>query len=252
MKKRLDIEIVERKLAPSREKARALIMAGEVTVDGCYLDKPDKKVTSENVIEIKKRYPYVSRGAFKIKKAIAFFSIDISGLKVVDIGISTGGFTDFMLKNGVEAVTGVDVNTRQVDYQLRQNKKLILVEKNARCLKKNDIDYDPDLITIDVSFISVLKIIPALRVFRKAKILALIKPQFEVEKKRVVKGGVIKSNEERMRIVQKVKGKIESLNYSVLGITEAGIKGRRGNQEFFFFMQYGKKGFNSDKILTHE
>jgi len=252
IKKRLDIEIVERGLAPSREKAQALIMAGEVLVDGECFHKPDKKVTSENAIDIKKKYPYVSRGAFKIKKAFTVFSINVNDLKVVDIGISTGGFSDFMLKNGAEVITGIDVNIQQVDYQLRKNKKLKLVEKNARNLKKNDIEYDPDLITIDVSFISVLKIIPALKIFRKAMILALIKPQFEAERKRVGKGGVIKNIEERMRIIKQVKEKIEALNYSVLGIAEAGIKGRRGNQEFFFLMKYGKKGIDNDKMLTHE
>jgi 23S rRNA (cytidine1920-2'-O)/16S rRNA (cytidine1409-2'-O)-methyltransferase len=252
IKKRLDIELVERNLVPSRKKAQALIMAREVSVDGLCVDKPDKKVTSESKIEIKKRYPYVSRGAFKIKRAFSVFSVDVSGLKIIDIGISTGGFSDFMLKNGAKIITGIDVNIQQVDYQLRKNQKLKLVEKNARNLNKNDIDYDPDLITIDVSFISVLKILPALQVFQKAKIMALIKPQFEAEKKRVGKGGIIKNDQERMRVLQQVKEKIEKLNYTVLGITEAGIKGRKGNREFFFFMQYGKKDSNSDTILAHE
>ncbi len=128
-KNRLDAGIVKRGLTPTLEKARAFIMAGEILVDGQVVYKADTKVTDDNIIAIKEKYPYVSRGAAKIEKAFEDFSIDIKGLKVVDIGISTGGFTDYMLQKGAEAAAGVDVNIHQVDDGLKKNKRLILIKK---------------------------------------------------------------------------------------------------------------------------
>lgn len=236
-KNRLDAEVEKRGLIDPDENARAYIMAGEVLVDGQVVYKPGKIVTGKNRIEIKKRHPYASRGAFKIEKAFTDFAIDIKGLKFLDIGISTGGFSDYILKNGAGAVTGIDVNIDQVDYNLRKNKRLKLIKGNARFLKKEDMDYEPDIITIDVSFISVTKILPALTVFPQAIILALIKPQFEAKKEEVDAGGVIKEEEKRTAILDNLKRKIAGLNFSVENITTAGVKGRRGNQEYFFLIK---------------
>ncbi len=211
-------------MAPSRENARALVMAGEVAVDGQIVIKSDKQVSRESKIEIKQRYPYVSRAAFKIQKAIEIFDIDPRGMKIVDIGISTGGFSDFLLKQGADSVIGIDVNIEQVDYKLRQNSRLKLLKKNARYLSRSDIQVDPDLITIDVSFISLTKIIPALKVFKQSSILALVKPQFEVEKSEVSRGGVIKNRSAIVRAIFKVKSIIEQTGFSVKGFTPAGIK----------------------------
>lgn len=248
---RLDLEIVKRGLVSLKKKANALIMAGEVFVDGQIEYKSDRRVTSNTHIEIKKRHPYVSRGAFKIEKAFKDFAVNIRGFKVIDIGISTGGFTDYMLKNGAHIVVGVDVNIEQVDYNLRKIKELKLLNKNARYLKKNDIDFLPDLITIDVSFISVTKILPALSVFDKSKVLTLIKPQFEAKRSQVRIGGVIREKKKRVEILLNIKKKIEGLNYAVSGFTSAGLKGRKGNQEYFFLLEYGKKSTIDDKIIYH-
>jgi 23S rRNA (cytidine1920-2'-O)/16S rRNA (cytidine1409-2'-O)-methyltransferase len=249
---RLDTEVVRRGLAPSRDKARVLVMAGEVFIDGQCVLKADKKISPLCQIEIRKKYPFVSRAAFKIKKVIEEFGIDLNGLNILDIGISTGGFSDFMLQNGAEKVMGVDVNTGQVDFSLRQHKRLILLKKNARFLQKADIPFDPDLITIDVSFISITRIIPALKVFPHTRILALVKPQFEAERSEVRKGGVIRDRDKLCDIVLRVKRKIEELNFSLIGFLPAGVKGKKGNQEYFFLLGYGKKSRIDDKIIENE
>jgi 23S rRNA (cytidine1920-2'-O)/16S rRNA (cytidine1409-2'-O)-methyltransferase len=184
-KNRLDAELVNRGLASTTEKAKALIMAGDILVNGQVTYKADTKISGDQSIEIKEKYPYVSRGASKIEKAFIDFAVSVKGLKVLDIGISTGGFTDYMLQNGAVIAAGVDVNIQQVDDKLRQNKNVVLIKANARTLKPQDIPFEPDLITMDVSFISVTKILPALSAFKKARVLTLIKPQFEVKKEKV-------------------------------------------------------------------
>ena len=248
-KNRLDAELVVRQLAPSREKAVALVMAGEVLVDGQMAHKADKKVTAESKIEIKEKYPFVSRGAFKAKKAFESFAIDPSGLKALDIGISTGGFSDYMLQNGAEAVTGVDVNIQQVDFNLTKNPRLRLVKKNARYLEKTDVEYEPDIITMDLSFISIIKILPQLTAFPAARIVSLIKPQFESEKYKIGKGGIVRDRSQRIQILLDLKHKIEALGFAVKGFTDSGIRGRKGNQEYFFLMEYGNKTTFDDKII---
>ena len=227
-----------RELILPGENVRAYIMAGEVLVDGQVEYKPGRIVTEKNRIEVKKKHPYVSKGALKIEKAFLDFTLDIKGRKFLDIGISTGGFTDYVLKNGAQAVTGIDVNIDQVDYNLKKDKRLTLIKGNARYLKKEDVGHEPDIITIDVSFISVTRILPALRVFPDAHIIALIKPQFEAKKSDVNRGGVIKEEEKRLQILDDIKRKIEELFFSVIDSTPAGVKGRKGNREHFFLLKY--------------
>lgn len=248
----MDVELVKRGLAPARDKAQALIMAGEVQVDGQVVLKSDRKVSPRCEIAVKQRYPYVSRAAFKIKRAFEAFGIQARGLKVLDIGISTGGFSDFMLDQGVAHIVGVDVNTSQVDYHLRKHPRIRLLEMNARYLKKTDLDHQPDLITIDVSFISVTKIIPALTVFPGARILALIKPQFEAERSLVNRGGIMTDRRSVVRTLLRVKHDLEALNYALTGFIPAGIRGKKGNQEYFFMLEYGKKKSIDDKIVGDE
>ncbi len=249
---RLDASLVSRGLAPSLEKALALIMAGDIRVNGQIVLKPDVRILPDTPISLRERYPYVSRGAFKIEKAIHVFSIDLRGKKVLDVGISTGGFTDFLLKHGASGVIGVDVNLAQVDQKVQNDPRVKLIEKNARYLKKTDLEWEPDLIVIDVSFISVLKILPALASFEKSTILALIKPQFEAEKGRVGKRGVIQDKERRLDILLRLKKQIEAIPFSVRGVTAAGIKGKKGNQEYFLLLEYGKSGSVDDTIILHD
>ncbi|UCH96967.1 MAG: TlyA family RNA methyltransferase, partial [Candidatus Aminicenantes bacterium] len=253
-KNRLDEAVVKLGLASSKEKASTLIMAGEILVDHQVVYQADKIVTGENRIELKEKFPYVSRGALKIEKALKDFSIDINGLKVLDIGISTGGFADYMLKNNADRVTGVDVNIQQVDYGLRKHPRIKLIKANARHAREltpDKIGFIPDLITIDVSFISVTKILPALTQYQKAKVVALLKPQFEAKREKVDKGGVIREKEKRAAVLLDLKQRIMDLNFRVKDFTSAGVKGRKGNREYFFLLEYGKKASINDKIITH-
>ncbi|MEN8154540.1 MAG: TlyA family RNA methyltransferase [Acidobacteriota bacterium] len=250
-KQRLDIELTERGHTTSREKAKAFIMAGEVFVNDQVEIKPDRQVSSADKIEVKVKNQYVSRGAFKLEKAIKDFNFDLRRKKVLDIGISNGGFADYMLKNGIDRITGVDVNINQVDYSLRKNDKVTLLKMNARFLKPQHIGFKPELITIDVSFISVTKIFEALVDFEDVEIISLIKPQFEAEKGRVGKGGVIKSVEKRVEIVLRIKKELEKMNYSIINFTKAGIAGKKGNQEFFFHLKYGINDSIDDKIIIN-
>ncbi len=237
-------------MAPDKESSLPLIMSGSVLVNGQVEYKASTLVKETDLISLKIKNPFVSRGGLKIEKAFDTFAINIRGLKILDIGISTGGFSDFVLKNGAEIVKGVDVNIDQVDYNLRKNPRLTLLKKNARDLEKEDVEFTPDLIVMDLSFISITKVIPALKVFKKAKILTLIKPQFEAPKNKVKKGGIIDSLEDRIEIVLSVKSIIEKENFGIVNFTKAGVKGQKGNQEYFFLLKYGKKSINNDKIVS--
>ncbi|MGD2085596.1 MAG: TlyA family RNA methyltransferase [Candidatus Aminicenantes bacterium] len=255
VKNRLDEEVVKRGLAPSKEKANAMIMAGDVLVDHQVVYKSDKIVTPDHCVQLKEKFPYVSRGALKIEKALRDFSIDIKDLQVLDIGISTGGFTDYMLKNGALGVTGVDVNIQQVDDRLKQDNRLKLIKANARKeadLTVDNIGFEPDLITMDVSFISVIKILPVLVRFKRAQIVLLIKPQFEAKRENVDKGGIVREKKKRLQVLLDLKQQIIDLNFFVKDFTPAGVKGRKGNREYFFLLGYGKKPSINDKIIAHE
>ena len=245
------MEVVSRELYPTIEAARAAIMAGDVLVNQQVVYKADHRVGEHSLLEIKKRFPYSSRGALKIEKAIKDFSITLPGMKVVDIGISTGGFSDFMLKNGADRVLGIDVNVSQVDFRLSKNSRLNLLQKNARHLQESDVPFSPDLIAIDVSFISVLKILPALKVFSGTRILVMIKPQFEAKPADVGERGIIRKISTIHEVLTTTKAEIEKMNFGILGFTLAGVKGRRGNQEYFFLLQYGKKSLVNDKMITN-
>lgn len=249
-KQRLDIEVVGRGLAESIEKARAMIMAGDVLVNTQVVYKADTKVTEEHVLALKEKFPYVSRGALKIEKAFQQFGIHIDGRKVLDIGISTGGFSDYMLQNGAELVLGVDVNIQQVDQKLKQHPRLKLVKANARHLEYEQVGFQPAIISMDLSFISITKVLPALVNFPEARIITLVKPQFEARSSEVEKGGVVRDPETRTRVLLRMKQRVEALGFGVTGFTQAGVKGRKGNQEYFFLLEYGKKTSINDKMVV--
>jgi len=248
-KRRLDLEVTARGLIHDQENPKAYIMAGEVLVDGQVEYRPHRLITEKNRVEIKIKKPFVSRGAFKLERAIKDFSIEIAGTRCLDVGISTGGFTDYLLKQGALEVTGVDVNTDQVDFNLRKDPRVKLIKTNARFLEVGALDYEPDLITMDVSFISITRILPALAAFKKARIISLIKPQFEARKEEVGPGGIIKERDKRLEILLRLKESISQLGFSVTAVTQAGVKGRRGNQEYFFLIKYGQNFPISDKII---
>ena len=235
-RKRLDLLLVERKLAESREKAVAIILAGEVRVDGKREDKAGLAVSSDAKIAIASRHPkYVSRGGFKLEGALKDFSLHPTGLVCLDVGSSHGGFTDCLLQHGAARVYAVDVNVEQLDWKLRQDTRVVAVRKNARELETGDIPELADLAVVDVSFISVEKVIePAVRLTKPSSLfLILIKPQFELRRKQVGAGGIVKSKRLREKAVLSVSKHVKSLGFKFLKVRPSKVSGVEGNQEYF-------------------
>jgi 23S rRNA (cytidine1920-2'-O)/16S rRNA (cytidine1409-2'-O)-methyltransferase len=240
-KARLDLLLVERGLAESREKARAMIMAGEVEVDGRRIDKPGHAVSCSSVIVVRKAYPpYVSRGGLKLEAALANFSVDVNGMVILDVGASTGGFTDCLLQRGAREVIAVDVGYGQLHWKLRQDPRVKLLEKtNIRMLRPEDLPGEVDGAVIDVSFISLELVLPPVSalVKRGGFILALIKPQFEAGRGQVGKGGVVRDPAVHERVIEKVRGASRRLGWTVEGHMDSPILGPKGNREFFTYLR---------------
>ena len=241
MKDRLDKILVERGIVPSRERARALIMEGKVLVNGMPATKAGAMVDKSAGIEFKGGdIPYVSRGGLKLEAALSHFSIQLQGKIAMDIGASTGGFTDCMLQHGAAKVYCIDVGYGQLAWALRQDPRVVLFERtNIRTLEREKVPGEIDIVVIDVSFISLEKVVPkALEFLKKGgEIIALIKPQFEVGKGEVDKGGVVRDEEKRMRAVERVRENLESLGLRTVGILQSPILGQKGNVEFLIYMR---------------
>jgi 23S rRNA (cytidine1920-2'-O)/16S rRNA (cytidine1409-2'-O)-methyltransferase len=240
MKTRLDRLVVGRGLAESREKAQALIMAGEVRVNGQKADKPGQMVDADATIEVLSRPPYVSRGGLKLAGAIAHWSIDVKDQVCVDIGSSTGGFTDVLLQAGAARVHAVDVGAGQLDWKLRTDPRVVLHEGiNARELTPEDIGEPADLITCDVSFISATLIVgPAAALLRPGgRMVILVKPQFEVGKGQVGKGGIVRDPELHRAACERVEQAVRALNFQT-DLIESPISGAEGNKEFLLYAHH--------------
>jgi 23S rRNA (cytidine1920-2'-O)/16S rRNA (cytidine1409-2'-O)-methyltransferase len=240
MKTRLDRLLVDRGLVESREKAQALIMAGEVLVNGQKACKPGQAVDSDSPIELTARPPYVSRGGFKLAAALAHFGIDVIGLVCLDVGASTGGFTDVLLQSGAARVHAVDVGAGQFAWKLRNDPRVRLRENlNARELRMEDIGEPIDFAACDVSFISVTLILPAIAALLRpdGRLVILIKPQFEVGKGQVGKGGIVREPELHQAACRRVEGAVRGLGFAT-GITESPILGAEGNKEFLLYAHH--------------
>ncbi|MBT0662774.1 TlyA family RNA methyltransferase [Geobacter pelophilus] len=239
-KERLDKVLVEQGLVPSRERARALIMAGMVIVGDHAAVKAGEQVLPDAVIRLKgEDHPYVSRGGLKLQKALDQFAIDVTGKIVIDVGASTGGFTDCLLQRGAGKVYAVDVGYGQLAWKLRQDERVINLEKtNIRYLEPAILDEIPDIAVIDASFISLDKILPHVIILIKplATIIALIKPQFEVGRGEVGKGGVVRDESKHQEVVDKVKSLAGELGLKVKGVVESPITGPKGNREFLIYL----------------
>ncbi|MBI5557333.1 MAG: TlyA family RNA methyltransferase [Deltaproteobacteria bacterium] len=238
MKLRLDKALLLRGLATSRQQAQALIGAGQVLVNDRIIDKAGTLIPDEAAIEVKERCPYVSRGGYKLAKGLDFFHINPAGFICADVGASTGGFTDCLLQNGAARVYAIDVGYGQLDWKLRQDPRVVVMERtNARHLQPGDLPEPLDLAVIDASFISLKLLLPPLLPFFRSKvaILALIKPQFEVGRGKVGKGGVVKDSLLHDEVTGEISTFAESLNLTSLGITESPILGPKGNKEFLIF-----------------
>lgn len=233
-KARLDAALVERRLAASREKAQALILAGKVTVDGQRAEKPGRFVPPAARIEVEQPLRYVSRGGLKLEAALAYFEVNVTGRVCLDVGASTGGFTDCLLQHGAARVHAVDTGAGQIDWRLRTDARVLLHERvNARYLKFVDVGECVDAIVCDVSFISVTLLLPAL-----ARLLAphgdwiiLIKPQFEVGRELVGKGGIVRDPEAHRLACDKVTRALQGAGFATR-LMESPITGAEGNREF--------------------
>lgn len=237
-KDRIDKLLHERGLADSRTKAQAMVLAGVVLVDERRVEKPSESFPSEANIRIKGRTPesrYVSRGGLKLERALEHFHIRPAGYICLDVGSSTGGFTDCVLQNGASRVVCVDSGTNQLDWKLRSDPRVEVRENtNARTLTPGDFDSQFDLIVMDVSFISVTKIIPALvpLLRDRGRLVILIKPQFEVGRGEVGKGGIVREPEKRERVIAEVNAACEANGLQTAGVIESPILGAEGNMEF--------------------
>lgn len=237
-KQRLDLLLVENGLFTSRSRARAEIMAGNVFVDGKRADKPGVSVRSSAVLELKTRdNPYVSRGGLKLKKALEHFSVNLQDKVVLDVGASTGGFTQCALEAGAAEVIALDVGYGQLAWELRQDSRVTIMERfNARYLKMEDLPCLPHVAVIDVSFISLKNIIPVIASLGILEIICLVKPQFEASPAQVGKGGVIKDPQLHEHILKEQLELGWKLSYQVEGLTFSPVKGPKGNIEYLLYL----------------
>ncbi|QSV44769.1 TlyA family RNA methyltransferase [Geobacter benzoatilyticus] len=239
-RERLDKLLVDRGLVQSRERARALIMAGQVVVNDHLADKAGTQVSLDADVRLKgEDIPFVSRGGLKLARALDEFGLDVTDLVAIDVGASTGGFTDCLIQRGARKVYAVDVGYGQLAWKLRQDSRVVNLEKtNIRYLEPGTLAELPDLAVIDASFISLDKVLPpTLRLIRNGgTVVALIKPQFEVGKGEVGKGGVVRDEGKHREVVENVVSLAESLGLHVCGVTESPILGPKGNREFLIHL----------------
>lgn len=242
-KERIDKLLMQRKLVKSRDRARALIMAGQVLVNDQTIEKAGTQVDKSANIRLKVGdIPYVSRGGVKLAQAIKTFQVNVTGRVAIDVGASTGGFTDCLLQCGTRKVFAVDVGYGQLAWKLRKDIRVINMERtNIKNLTKDQFDEPPDLAVIDASFISLGKVLPAtIKLLQPhSDILALIKPQFEVGKGQVGKGGVVRDPEQHSLVIDKVKKTASMLGCQIIADCESPIRGPKGNREFFIHLRTG-------------
>ncbi|NMB23975.1 MAG: TlyA family RNA methyltransferase [Firmicutes bacterium] len=243
MKTRLDVLLVNEGLAESRTRAQGLIMAGIVYVDGHRVDKPGTAVLRDAQIEVRGNpIPYVSRGGLKLAKALEVFSVVVQGKSAVDVGASTGGFTDCLLQNGVTRVIAIDVGYGQLDWRLRQDPRVLVMERtNIRNVLPHDLPGPVDMATVDVAFISLIKILHGISALLvpDGEIIALIKPQFEARRDQIGKKGVVRDPDVHQEVVTRVLREAADINLGLLGLTFSPIAGPEGNLEFLAYWQKG-------------
>ncbi|HMA53983.1 MAG TPA: TlyA family RNA methyltransferase [Acidobacteriota bacterium] len=249
MKERADKLLAGRGLAPSREKAQALIMAGSVTSAGRPVRKPGELIDTEAPLEIAQPLPFVGRGGLKLEEALERFAIDVRGKVALDVGASTGGFVDCLLKRGASRVYAVDVDTKQLDWSLSKDPRVVPIEKNARELAPADIPEAPGIVTMDVSFISVLKILPALKTIPGDwSLVSLIKPQFEAGPRDVGKKGVVRDPNVHAEVLASVVAGAGALGFGLKGLIRCSTHGQKGNVEFFAWWIKGTPDLNADLV----
>ncbi|HJD39939.1 MAG TPA: TlyA family RNA methyltransferase [Candidatus Blautia stercoripullorum] len=250
MKERLDVLLVKRGLAASREKAKAVIMAGSVYVDNQKEDKAGTMFPDTVHIEVRgNTLKYVSRGGLKLEKAMTHFGLKLEGLICMDVGSSTGGFTDCMLQNGAVKVYAIDVGHGQLDWKLRNDPRVVCMEKtNIRYVTSDDIEEKPDFSSIDVSFISLTKVLPPVYELLKdqGQVVCLIKPQFEAGREKVGKKGVVRDPEVHREVIKKITDFASEAGFALLNLEYSPIKGPEGNIEYLLYLQKKQEGLPKD------
>jgi 23S rRNA (cytidine1920-2'-O)/16S rRNA (cytidine1409-2'-O)-methyltransferase len=240
-KTRLDVALVDLGLAPSRERARALILAGQVTIDGQIVSKAGAAVRSDARVELASPdHPYVGRGGVKLAGALDAFGVDPAGRRALDVGASTGGFTDVLLRRGATSVIAVDVGRGQLDWRLRNDPRVLVHEGvNARMLTVNDVPHSVSLVVIDVAFISLRHILPALPPFLEAEadVVALVKPQFEAGRDEVGKHGIVSDPAVHAAVIERVTEAARACGLARIAMAPSPITGATGNQEFFLHLR---------------
>lgn len=238
-KTRLDSLLVEKNLVSSRQRAQALVLAGRVFVNGVKSEKPGREVAADSLIEIKEDLPYVSRGGLKLKAALDSFKVSVKDLYIMDAGASTGGFTDCLLQYGAAGILAVDVGYGQFAWKLRTDPRVVLVERtNIRYFEKSLVPFKLDAIVADLSFISLKLVLEKLRdlIPVGAWMIVLVKPQFEVGREGVERGGVVRSRPKMMAAVENVKRFADTVGLTPVGLIESPIKGPKGNTEFLLHL----------------
>jgi 23S rRNA (cytidine1920-2'-O)/16S rRNA (cytidine1409-2'-O)-methyltransferase len=234
-KKRLDLVLTERGLVESRSRAQALVMAGKVTVDGAIVTKAGAAVTEDAEIELETPdHPYVSRGGLKLVAALDGFDLSPDGLDCLDVGASTGGFTDLLLQRGARRVIALDVGRAQLDWKLRSDDRVVVMEGvNARHLGPDDLPFAVDLATVDVSFISLELVVPAVVPHLRpgGALVCLVKPQFEAGREQVGSGGVVRDEAVRRKVIDRTVAALRDLGLELVGVTPSPIRGPKGNLE---------------------
>ncbi|MBO6163576.1 MAG: TlyA family RNA methyltransferase [Lachnospiraceae bacterium] len=252
MKKRLDVLLTERGLAPSREKAKAMIMEGIVFVDGQREDKAGGTFPEDASVEVRgKTLPYVSRGGLKLEKAMQTFPVSPDGCICMDVGASTGGFTDCMLQNGAVKVYAVDVGYGQLAWKLRQDPRVVCMEKtNIRYVTPDQIPDEIRLASVDVSFISLTKVLTPLKALMSldGEVICLIKPQFEAGREKVGKKGVVRDPETHREVISMVLDHAVSIGFSVRGLTFSPVKGPEGNIEYLLYLSLNADAGTDENI----
>ena len=255
-KKRLDLLVLDRGLAPSRERAKALIMAGDVYVDNQKADKPGDLYPEEAHVECRSSgLKYVSRGGLKLEKAMDVFGLELSGLTCMDVGASTGGFTDCMLQNGAAKVYAVDVGYGQLAWSLRSDERVVCLERtNARYLDRATIPEEPDFSSVDVSFISLKLILPAIAGVLKdgGEVVCLVKPQFEAGREKVGKKGVVRDPAVHREVLEQFLCHAKENNFTALDLSYSPVRGPEGNIEYLGWLRkaaWEERSFDLDKLV---
>ncbi len=251
-KERLDVLLVQQGLATSRELAKAYIMAGNVYVDGQKEDKAGTKVAVNAALEVKgNQMKYVSRGGYKLEKAVNTFGISLDGKICLDIGASTGGFTDCMLQNGASKVYAIDVGYGQFAWKLRNDERVVCLEKtNVRYVTHEQVPDEGDFASIDVSFISLTKVLPAVLgvLGEKGQLVCLIKPQFEAGREKVGKKGVVRDISVHKEVIEMIANYVRAQNLGILGLSFSPIKGPEGNIEYLIYLDKSQAGMTEEEV----